>query len=250
MVLEPATGSGVVTVRHWSTRLAGGQVRGDARLRLGNDRSFQAQVQLADVDLQAITRLESDVARPATGKIAGRINLAGTDPTQPQHYRGKVVLDLDDASLVSLPVFREIDRFLGAARGGLFEDGNLIGTIANRHLIVETFTLEGRLVQLLATGTVGFDSQLNLEVLINTNQIIPETGQVLVARIPGLRDVLGQSREALLKVSNFLSNRLLKLRVSGTIRNPSVAIDPSVVVAETAVAFFAGVLKLPLGFLK
>lgn len=112
------------------------------------------------------------------------------------------------------------------------------------------FTLEGRLVQLHATGTVGFDGQLNLEVLINTNQIIPETGQALVARIPGLRDVLGRSRDAVLKVSNFLSNRLLKLRVSGTIRNPSVAIDPSIVVAETAVAFFAGVLKLPLGFLK
>ena len=143
-----------------------------------------------------------------------------------------------------------IDRFLGSAGGGLFEDGDLVGTIANRQLIVEMLTLEGRIVQLHAAGTVGFDSQVNLEVLINTNQLIPETGQGLVSRVPGLRDAFGRSEQAILSVANFLSNRLLKLRVTGTLKNPSVTVDPSIAVAETAVGFFAGVLKLPLGFLK
>jgi hypothetical protein len=40
------------------------------------------------------------------------------------------------------------------------------------------------------------------------------------------------------------------LRVTGTIRNPSVSIDPTIVVTDTALAFFAGVLKLPLGLVK
>ncbi len=115
VVLMPETGSGVIHVRSWSARLAGGQLRGDITLRLGDDRSFQTLVQLSSLDLQSLARIESDAARPASGKISGRITLSGTDPAQPQRYRGKVVLNLDDASLVALPVFREIDRFLGAA---------------------------------------------------------------------------------------------------------------------------------------
>jgi translocation and assembly module TamB len=250
LVLTPITGTGVLHVRRWTARFAGGQLRGDASLRVGPDRSFSSDLQLADVDLEAFSRLESEARRPASGKVSGRVTLAGPDPAQPRQYRGRVVLDLDDASLVNIPVFRELDKFLGAARGGLFEDGDLTGTIANRQLVIDALTLQGRLAQVHATGTVGFDGQLNLEVLVNTNQIIPETGQALAARIPGLSAAFGRNEEAALRVSNYLSNRLLKLRVTGTLKNPSVTTDTSVVVADTALAFFADVLKLPLGFLK
>ena len=248
--LDPGGRNGVLQVRRWSSRLAGGQLRGDAWFHLGDDRSFRADVQVAALDIQTFVRLASDVRRPGSGRVSGRVSLSGPDPTSPSSYRGKVVLDLDDASLVALPVLREIDRFLGASRGGVFEDGDLVGTIANRQLVVEQLTLEGRLVQLHATGTVGFDGQLNLEVLVNTNQTISQSGQALVAIIPGLREVIGRSEEAILRVAAFLANRLLKLRVTGTLSSPSVSIDPSIDVAGSAVGFFAGVLKLPLGLAR
>jgi translocation and assembly module TamB len=238
-------------VRRGSARLAGGQVHGDAWFHLGVDRSFHGDLNLAALDLEAITRLSPEVSRPATGRISGRINVEGPDPAQAEKYRGKILLDLTDASLVSVPVFREIDRMLGSASGGLFEDGDLVATIANRHLIVEAFTLNGRLAQLHATGTVGFAGQLDLNVLVNTNQIISQTGEALARLIPGLSDV--QSRrdsQATMRVASFLSNRLLKLHVTGTIHNPSINANPGLVVAETAVVFFAGVLKLPLGVLR
>ncbi|WP_422925000.1 AsmA-like C-terminal region-containing protein [Singulisphaera sp. PoT] len=246
----PDASLGTVHIRQASVRLAGGQIRGEANFRIGRDRTFQGQVQLNGVDLQTLARINSDAAKASSGRINGRITLSGPDPTAPHRYRGKVDLDLDDASLLNIPVFREIDRFLGAAKGGLFEDGDLSGTIANGQLIVESLSLQGRLVQLHATGTVGFDQQLNLEVLINTNQIIPETGQALVSLIPGLRDTIGRRDQASLQVANYLSNRLLKLRVSGTVKNPTAALDSSVPVANAAVGFFSGVLKLPLGFVK
>ena len=240
---RPATGIGRAPGPPLVRPVRGGADPRRRPLRLGEDRSFQGEVALAAIDLESIPRIESDVRRPASGKISGRITLAGpTRAARPLPRQGGPRPGRRLAR--QLPVFREIDRFLGAARGGLFEDGDLTGTIANRQLIVEVFTLEGRLVQLHATGTVGFDGQLNLEVLINTNQIIPETGQALVTRIPGLRRRLAAgARQAMLQVANFLSNRLLKLRVTGTIRNPSVAIDPTILVTDTAVAFFAGVLS-------
>jgi translocation and assembly module TamB len=167
-----------------------------------------------------------------------------------RNYRGRIDLDLNDASFVSVPVFRQLDKFLGASRGGLFEDGDLSGRIANRQLYVDVLTLEGRLVQIHASGTVGFDGQLNLEALVNTNEIIAQSGEALLAMIPGLRTVIRRREEAKLQFAGFLSNRLLKLRVSGTLKNPSVSADPTIGVADSAVSFFAGVLKLPLGLVR
>lgn len=239
--------SGMVQVRKWSAKLAGGNLHGDARFHFGVDRSFHTDLVLAAVDLEPIARIESEARRPASGKISGKISLHGSDPTHPESYRGKIVLDLNDASVVALPVFREVNRFLGAAGGGMFEDGDLNATIANRQIQVEMLTLEGRLAQVHATGSVGFDGQLNLEVLANTNQIISQTGQTLVSAIPGLNNVVGRNAESSARVAGFLSNKLLKFRVTGTVRSPSVALDPGVGVGDGAVGFFSSIFKLPTG---
>ena len=120
----------------------------------------------------------------------------GPNPEQIAKIRGKVDLDLDDASLVELPVFKELDRFLGSARGGgLSEDGDLHGTIYNKTLFIEQLTLNGSLIQVHATGTVTLDGSLNLEVLVNTNQVIPQSGLILVNLIPGLKSGPGRERK-------------------------------------------------------
>ena len=246
--LNPQTGNGTVNARHWTARLAGGSVRGNASVRLGTDRAFQSDVQLTGVDLEDLSRLLSTGKRPASGKLSGRISLNGPNPDQIAKVRGKVDLDLDDASLVELPVFKELDRFLGAARGGgLFQDGDLEGTIYNRTLFVEELTLNGRLIQLHATGTITFDGGLNLEMLVNTNQVIPQSGLALVNLIPGLSQALGRGEQAFLRVAGFLENRLLKFRITGSVGNPNVQLDPGVAVGDAAVGFFSSVLKVPIG---
>jgi translocation and assembly module TamB len=250
LAYTPATGQGTLDVRRWSTRLAGGQASGDARLNLGIDRSFQGDVQLVALDLATLIRTETEAVRPGSGKVNGRVTVAGPDPDDLRRLRGRVVIDLDDASVGSLPVFRELDRFLGSASGGLFEDGDLVGTLGHGQLAVEELTLVGRTVQMHATGSVGFDTRLDLVVLVNTSQLIPETGQALVGIIPGLGDAMGRRDEAVRSVAGFLSNRLLKFRVGGTLRNPSINIDPAVVVSSAAVGFFGDVLKLPAGLLR
>jgi translocation and assembly module TamB len=250
LVLTPGAGDGRLQVRRWTARFAGGGLQGDALLRVGAGESFQTETVLTNIDIEAIARMLTDSRRSESGRISGRVSLSGPDPSDVARYRGKVALSLSEASLVTVPVFREIDKFLGAAGGGLFEAGGVNGTIARKQLVVEPLTLAGRVVQLHATGTIGFNGQLDLDVLLNTNQIIPETGQALVRLIPGLGDAMGRRDEASLRVANYLSNRLLKLHVGGTVSNPAVNANPSAVVADTAVAFFSGVLKLPLGFVK
>jgi len=250
LVVTPGSGTGSVRIPRLSARFAGGEVRGDLLFRLGEDQSFLANLQLASLELATLTRIATTANQPASGRITGRVTLSGPNPSEPGRFRGKVNLELSDASLVQIPVFRELDRFLGSSSGGIFEDGDLIGVVAHESLMVESLTLAGRLAQVHGTGTIGFDGKLNFEMLVNTAQIIPQTGQALVALIPGLRQVAGLRQQAAAKFAGFLGSRLLKFRVTGTVRNPSVAIDATISVPETAVGFFGGVLKLPLELLK
>jgi translocation and assembly module TamB len=247
---HPGEGTGIAHARRWSARVAGGRVQGTAWQRIGLDHSFSAEFTLNDIDVESIARVESNAAKPGSGKIHGKVSLAGPDASRPERYRGKIDLDLDDASIGDIPVIRELNRFLGAAQGGAFEDGDLHATIYNRRILIDELTLAGRVIQIHATGIVTFDGQLDLAVLVNTNQIIPQTGQALIAIIPGLREVVNRNEEALLRVSSYLSNRLLKFRIGGTIKSPNVAIDPGIVVTEAAAGFFSGVLKMPLGFVR
>jgi len=243
----PADGKGTLQVRRWSARLAGGTLSGDAAFRFGLDRTFSGEVRLHDLDLSALVRRFASAQRPATGQVSGTISFGGPDPADPRRLKGQVVLDLNNASVGELPVFRQIDTFLGSARGGLFEDGDLRANFDRGRLVIEELTLAGRAVQVHAAGTVGFDGRLDLVVLVNTSQIIAESGQALLGIIPGLPT---DGRPGTAAVGSFLSNRLLKFKVGGTIGSPSVNIDPGVAVSTAAVGFFGGILKLPLGLLR
>jgi hypothetical protein len=167
-----------------------------------------------------ISRLETGGTRPSTGKISGPIHLEGIDSFRPETYRGRIRLDLDDASLVNVPILRALDRVLGSAGGGIFDDGDLEATIARRSILIDQFTLVGPLAQVHALGTVGFDGQLNIEALANTGP-----------------------------VTNVLTSRLLKYRITGNLHRPVVSRDSSIAVGDSANGFFGGLLKRSLDLL-
>lgn len=246
--LSPISGFGAAHARHWTGRLAGGSIRGSATVRLGQDRSFHSDLQMTGVDLEILSLMHPSGKQSASGKVSGKIALNGPNPNRIDKIRGRFDLDLDDASLVELPLFKQLDRFLGSAKGGgLFQDGDIHGTIANKTLYLESMTLQGKLVQLHATGNVTFAGNLDLQVLVNTNDVIPQSGLALVGLIPGLGQVLGRGEEAILRLANFLENRLLKFKVSGNAANPIVQIDTGVAVSQGAAGFFSGAFRLPIG---
>jgi len=244
--LSPTSGTGLAHARRWTARLAGGQVQGNSWMRLGADKSFQSDIRLSSVDLEVLSRIGAISSKASSGKLSGTMTLNGPNPEEIAKVRGRFNFDLDDATLVSLPIFRELDRFLGASRGGgLFDDGDIQGNIGNETIYIEQMTLNGRIVQVHALGSISFGGGLNLEVLVNTNQLIPQSGLALLNIIPGLGEALGQTEKVVMKLASFLSSRLLKFRVTGNVKNPTVALDPGVDVGDSAVGFFSSVLKVP-----
>ena len=101
-------------------------------------------------------------SRPVPGQISGYVNVYGSDPANPQSYRGELDFDLDQASLVDIPLLDELDRSLGSTQGGVFDDGDVHGTIADRKVIIQALTLVGPLAQVHSTGTVDFLSLIHI----------------------------------------------------------------------------------------
>ena len=230
------TQRGSLTIRRAAGRLAGGRVGGEAQFALGDRRDFRVRLTVDDVDLRVISRDELG-SRPVPGRLSGYVNVYGTDPAQPASYRGDLDFDLDQASLVDIPLLDELDRALGSTEGGVFDDGDLHGTISDRRIRIDRLTLVGPLAQVHAAGTMDFDGRLNLEVIVNKNRGIPESGQVLLARSPNVADEVARRASQIDQVRDFISSRLMKFRITGTIRDPIANVDRSIN-PRAAIGFF------------
>lgn len=225
---DPDAHVGTVQVRESTGRIAGGLVRGDARLRFGAAEDVRVNLHLNNVDLRSFRKPAPDERNPLTGKLTGRLTLDSPSFRQPRRVRGKLHLDLTDASLFELPVFRQIDQFLGSDRGGLFEAGELELTVADGKVRIKKLALVGRLIQLRALGTIGFDAQLDLQVIVKPNQVIPQTGRALASAVLALGRRPRGDDEKVLRTANPLADGPLKLRITGLLTDPKLHTDPSI----------------------
>jgi len=237
---------GTLLVKEATARVAGGKLHGDARIRIGTLRDFHAGLTIDALDLRVISKAASHETRPIPGRISGTISLRGDDAFSPSTYRGKIDLDLDNASILDVPMLEGINQELGVSLGGIFDDGDLHATIGHRKIQVDQFTLVGPLAQLHASGTIGFDSRIDLKVLINTNQSSAPIGQPSPASNPNVADAARRREQSIDRVADVLAARLVKVRVSGTVRHPVINIDQSIRIEEVAAIFFGKILKIPL----
>ena len=111
-------------LRKAAGRLAGGRVGGEAHFTLGDRRDFRARLFVDDVDLRVISRDELG-SRPVPGRLSGYRQRLRHRPGAAASYRGDLDFDLDQASLVDIPLLDELDRSLGSAQGGVFDDGDI-----------------------------------------------------------------------------------------------------------------------------
>ena len=246
LVVTPATGTGQLQVRHWSARLAGGRLRGNALLHLGAEPSFQGDVVLSELDVEAISRLMSDAGRPESGRITGKIGLSGHNPALPMTYRGRVDLALSVASLVSLPVLREIDKFLpGPRAGGCSRVAKSMGRSPTNS------SLSSSRPSSTCISTRDRDRRLRGPAQSRSaREHQPDHSRDRAG--PRARQYLGLATSSTgARTPHCASPTIFRTACSSCewlARSviPGSPSTPTVAVADTAVAFFAGVLKLPL----
>jgi hypothetical protein len=245
-VFAPVQGAGQIAVRDSSAQVAMGRATGNVSWRWGTGARLEGQILFHGVDLRTALRQATDISQLGSGQVSGRIDLGGSDLRSVDDLTANLEATLQQTQALEYPVLIQLTPFLmpGGASQAVFRSGELRARLAGGVVRVQRLTLTSSLLQMVIEGTVTLQGRLNLEVWANTGRLAPNPNflRLLGLRIPAAGPI---PVALLLEAGNYLSNRLLHLRVGGTIRSPSIQIDPFVLVTEEALRYFVGWSRLP-----
>jgi hypothetical protein len=245
-IVAPRYGRVQFEIRDSTTQLAGGRLVTQASLGWGEGSRMEGRLRFYSLDLRLLMRQATDFSQVASGQVSGRFDFWGNDVRSLDDLRGTLDATLQQTQALQLPVLQQVAPFLLSSQSStLFQNGNLRGRLAGGIFRIERLTFTGNLLQLLVEGTVTTQGRLNLEVTAQTGQLgaNPRLLRLLGLRIPTVGPI---PVSLLITATDYLSNRLVHLRVTGTLHSPVITIEPISLLTQEAVLFFLNRSNVPL----
>jgi translocation and assembly module TamB len=240
-------GGGRVAIREMTTRAGTGRATGALTIDWGSGAGARVagQVRFIDLPLRVLSPSLGDNAFLGAGKITGRFDLSGSNVRSANDVSGTLVAALNNTSVKEIPLLQRTVPYLNPAGATKpFQSGDVRATLYGGIFRIQRLALANPGAQIFAEGTVRTTGSLDLDVVAHTGQVGPDSrGLALFAlRIPALGPIpIGLIRD----VSAFLSNRTIRLSVTGTASNPVVRVNTGALLSEEAVRFFLTRYVLP-----
>jgi hypothetical protein len=229
-----------LTIRDSQARLDGGRAHLEGTLNWGNALRLVGRLLFYQVELRALLREEPSLSAYASGRLSGRIDLAGSEMHSVNDLIAVVAMKLEQGQAKQLPVLRHIIPYLGPrAQASTFQTGSLRGRLARGVFRIERAILFGDFLRMFIVGTINLAGNLDLEVTARTGLYLTTAAgaNAIIARIP----VAGSIPRLVLNEANALLSALaVHLRVTGTVHAPVIRIEPLLTFTEDAVRFFLG----------
>ena len=240
-----AGGYGRFAVREASVQAGSGRARADLSLDWGTETRLDGEVKFTDVPLRAVAPGLGENALLGSGRLTGRFDLKGTRVRSIDDVSGTLIASLNNTSVKEIPVLRQVTPFLNTT--GLvkpFQSGDVRATLSKGVFRVERIALANPAAQLFAEGTIATSGRVDLNVVAHTGTIGPD---VRALRVFGLRvPAFGPVPVTLIRdVSDFLSNRTVRLTITGSTSNPIVRVNVGALLTDQAVRFFLSRYVLP-----
>jgi uncharacterized protein involved in outer membrane biogenesis len=231
-------GYGRLTVHEAAANAGSGRARADVTVDWGFETRVDGLIQFTDVPLRTVVPALEENALFGNGRITGRFTLAGKHMRSIDDLTGTLVARLNNTSVKEIPILRQVTPFLNPS--GLvkpFQAGDVRGTLAGGVFRVQRLTLANPAAQLFAEGTITTTGRIDLDVVAHTGAIGPE---VRALQLFGLGlPLVGPVPLTLIRdVSDFLSNRTIRLTITGTTSNPIVRVNVGALLTDEAVRFF------------
>lgn len=213
-----------------------GRASGDVHVVANNQLQLDVKGKLTNVHLQKAIRRSPRYPK-ATGRISGTFQLNGRNVRSVRDLDGRILVKLRDAR--GLPGMEQAGSHTG---GGLssatqFSEGDVRATMSRGVMRFERLSLAGRKTQVYATGQAALGGRVDLDVTVNTNLLNP-AAQGALSLATQLSLLAAPPLALLLEANQFLSNQVVHLKVSGTMRSPSIHVRPLPLLGEEAVRFF------------
>ena len=231
-------GYGRLTVREATTQAGTGRATGGITVDWGATVRVSGQVRFIDVPLGTVSPGLGDNRFFGSGRITGKLDLAGTDMRSIDDLSGTLIATLSNASPQEIPFIRKALPFLNPlGLGKPFQSGDIHGTLGRGVFRIQRLALANPSAQLFAEGSISLSqNRLDLDVVARVGQSGPEVRgfRLLALRVPSVGPIpVGLIRE----VSGLLTNRAVRLTITGTVANPSVRLNTGAMLGSEAVRF-------------
>ncbi len=236
----PSQGNGEVTVRDSHARLAQGRARFESTLNWGNGLRLTGLLVFYQVDLRTLLRNSPEVGSYASGRVSGRVDLAGSEMRSVNDLTAVVQAKMEQGQALQFPVLRQITPYLRpGVSSATFQSGALKGRLAGGVFRIQRAELLGDFIKVLMHGTINLAGNLNLDVTAQSGLYALDSSRsnALRSRIPLVGAI---PRLLLYEASSLLSAAVVHLRVTGTARSPVIRLEPLLVMTEESIRFFLG----------
>jgi hypothetical protein len=234
----PRQGSGELTVSDSNAAIAEGRALGRAAFAFGSGARVEGNMRFYDVNIRTLLASAGEVGSFASGRLSGRFDLAGSEVHSVDDLTGTLSASLNQTQAMQLPVLRQITPFLRLGTSSTtFQTGQIQARLGRGIMRIQRFSLESSLVNVFIEGTVSLDGRLNLDVNARTGDVtlLPAGLRILGLRLP----IAGPIPLSLITEASYLLARsVVHLRVTGSVRNPVVQIEPLALLTQEAVRYF------------
>jgi hypothetical protein len=240
-------GSGRISVREATIHAGTGRGTGAVTVDwgMGAGARVTGALRFIDVPVKALNPSLGDNAFLGNGRLTGRFDLSGTHVRSIDDISGTLVARLNNTSAKEVPLLSNAVPYLnplGVTKP--FQFGDIRATLANGNFRIQRLALANPSAQIFAEGTVRTSGQLDLDVVAHTGQIGPDSRgfALLGLRLPAFGPI---PLSLITEVSQFVSNRTVRLTITGNVSNPSVRVNTGALLTEEAVRFLLTRYVLP-----
>jgi hypothetical protein len=237
-------GGGRLDIRDTHAQLGLGRADGELHASFDGGLRLTGRLRFLQVELRNVFRSIDETLPVGAGRVSGLFTFSGQDVRSINDVNGRLMATFSQSQALEFPGLRQIAPYLRLTPSLRIDKGDMRAYLSRGVLRIERLALSGNYLKLFAEGTVLVASgRLNLAVVARTGLVVV-AGPVL--QVLGVASVGAVPVAALVRASAWLSNWTIRLRVTGTLRSPSVQVEPlTQLLTAEVIRFFLFQYTLP-----
>ncbi len=250
--ISTATGSGQAELRRSTFRLFDGTASGTAKVTFGSRTSLNADLKLSRIDTGKMMRSVADFDQAGQGELNGRLKIKGNRIRTVRDLKGSFEGELDRTSAFQLPVLADLGRALAGNRlqSDNFSSEDIVLQLNNGRVEVKSLNFSNPLATVAISGFMFVDGRLDMGVAARIERFNEPTLLEQLADSP-LAQIRGTPASFIAQAANFISDRVVFLKVSGTANRPQIRVDSRQQLREETIRhFLRGSQILPIDQLR
>lgn len=235
----PLQSSGIAQIRDSRFRMFHGNVSGSASLAFGRRLDLDTDLTFSKIDTSDLLKSFAGIQDAGQGDLSGTLKLKGSSIRSLRDLDGSFKGTLDRTNVFELPLLNQIGRFLGGnqIQSQAFESDDIDILLNKGKANIRRLNFSNSLAKISITGNAYTDGRLDLGVAARVERLNQPTLLDQFAGSP-LARLQGSPVAIFAQAADFLSERLVFLKVGGTIQRPQVRPDGGKQLREEAIRYF------------